>query len=580
MKKVWLSGSDDNPGVEITRDLTTEVLGIVAQRGAGKTYTARAVCEAMLELNEHVVVFDPIGVWHGMRSEPNGESGGFPILIGGGAHGDFSISRTNGVQIAKWCLEQKVSMILDLSDLTSDAAMRQFVTDFLNTLYDELRAVRHRMHIFFDEADMFAPQRVDGSQAKMVGAMNKAARRGRARGMGMTFITQRSAVINKDVFSQISTMAVLQLRGTNDRKVVKELIDSWAGKEKTDAVMKDLAALQQGEMFWCKGKEVTRTKANPIKTFDSSRTPGPDELPVMADTKDERFESMGESLKLLLSGEAEADDDDFEDDLEEVIEDAPSKRKTRQSSKRSHPSDRDTAQSVVTSSEPPPWAIDLLNRIAKVEATLQVAGTAFTAGNKVFASEVPQPDAAKEPTLFAPPEPRTEPGPETAKPLQSPLHGTLECKILSVLHTLQIHGVSPDYAVHFAGMAYNSAEQRKFQRTYDSLITDRGLVKPNGELNDRVFDMFPAVRELTSIELATLFADNSYFNPDRQLLLYIAMNGPTQQSMLIRKTTATLSDIDSFKTRMLSRSFIVVRNRATLDLPDQFRQVIQPLCPM
>jgi DNA helicase HerA-like ATPase len=73
------------------------------------------------------------------------------------------------------------------------------MTPFLETLY---RLNREAMHLFVDEADSIAPQKPFGEEARMLGAMEDVVRRGGIRGIGTTLITQRPAVINKNVLTQ------------------------------------------------------------------------------------------------------------------------------------------------------------------------------------------------------------------------------------------------------------------------------------------------------------------------------------------------------------------------------------------
>lgn len=57
-------------------DFVTRTLAIVAIRGAGKTVAATVLAEEMAEAGLPWIAFDPIGVWWGLRVNPDGSPGG------------------------------------------------------------------------------------------------------------------------------------------------------------------------------------------------------------------------------------------------------------------------------------------------------------------------------------------------------------------------------------------------------------------------------------------------------------------------------------------------------------------------
>jgi DNA helicase HerA-like ATPase len=83
--------------------------------------------------------------------------------------------------------------------------MIRFMVAFAETLY---RLNREAVHLFVDEADAFAPQarNYGGDENRMLGAMEDIVRRGRKRGIGCTLITQRPAVLNKNVLTQCEVL--------------------------------------------------------------------------------------------------------------------------------------------------------------------------------------------------------------------------------------------------------------------------------------------------------------------------------------------------------------------------------------
>lgn len=184
-------------------DLAGETIAILAKRGAGKTNTATVLVEELVAANVQTVIVDPVGAWWGIRSSAAGERGaGLAIPIIGGQHGDVELEQTAGQLIADVVVGSGQSMLLDLSDFPSKGAVNRFVTDFAERLYRRKARASSLLHLVLEEADEFAPQRGQADTARMRGAIEQIVRRGRSRGLGVTLITQRSAVLNKDVLTQ------------------------------------------------------------------------------------------------------------------------------------------------------------------------------------------------------------------------------------------------------------------------------------------------------------------------------------------------------------------------------------------
>ncbi|MEX2267975.1 MAG: DUF87 domain-containing protein, partial [Acidimicrobiia bacterium] len=158
----------------------TQTLAILAKRGAGKTYTAKVLAEELLAAALPLVVLDPVGVWWGLRAGADGSpDGGYPITILGGDHGDLPLEVDAGATIADLVVDERVSVVLDLSSFRKGES-RRFVTSFAERLYHRNREA---LHVIVDEADAFAPQRSPkGDEARLLGAMEDLVRRGRARG--------------------------------------------------------------------------------------------------------------------------------------------------------------------------------------------------------------------------------------------------------------------------------------------------------------------------------------------------------------------------------------------------------------
>lgn len=215
---------------ELPVGLFNKRLALLAMQGAGKTYTAGVIEEEMLDYlirqgnsNAKLIIFDPVGAHWGIREK-------FPIHIVGGKHGDIDIDTEAGHKFADLSNKYNLSILFDLSKVSQDEAI-QFVTDFSDRIYE---LTDTPTHIIYEEADMFAPQRPTSSKHKLsLAALDSIVRRGRGRGLGTTLITQRPAVLSKNVLTQVDASIILNISGETDLKTIREYLDS-AGLNKKD----------------------------------------------------------------------------------------------------------------------------------------------------------------------------------------------------------------------------------------------------------------------------------------------------------------------------------------------------------
>lgn len=259
-------------GIKIPQEAVTETFAILAKRGKGKTYTASVMAEEMIGRGLPVLIIDPLGVWWGLRSSANGTRSGLPVVIFGGQHADVPLTEGAGELIADVVVDERIPAIIDLSDL-SKSARRRFMAPFLERLYHRNR---EPLHVFIDEADMFAPQRAQADGLAVLGAMEDLQRRGRARGIGTTLITQRPAVLHKDVLTQAEVLIVLGMTGPQDIRAIDEWVHQHADQDAAAKVKGSLPGLDVGEAWvWSPSwlNVLQRVKIRKRRTFDSSATP-------------------------------------------------------------------------------------------------------------------------------------------------------------------------------------------------------------------------------------------------------------------------------------------------------------------
>ncbi len=276
---------------------------IVGTTGSGKTYAAGTIVERVLQTKGRVVIIDPLGVWYGLRLRPDGITPSqFNPIIFGGRHGDLPITEHSGGIIGETVAGMAESCIVDLTGLGTKNGERKFMLAFLTSLYR--KANGEPVHLVMDEADMFAPQRLDdkeGEAAKLLGIVETIVRRGRIKGFIPWLITQRPAVLNKNVLSQADALVAMKLTGEHDRMAIKGWIEGNADPAMAKEVLGSLASKQQGQgLVWIPGRGILDHAAFPMKTtFDSSRTPKRGEKKSTATLKPIDLGSLKERLSSI-----------------------------------------------------------------------------------------------------------------------------------------------------------------------------------------------------------------------------------------------------------------------------------------
>lgn len=265
-------------GLSLGMDAVTKTYAILAQRRKGKTYTANVMAEEMVKVGIPWVALDPTGAWWGLRAGKDGGSkGGLPVYVFGGQHGDLPLEETSGKVIADLVVDQPGHYILDVSEFPSKAAQRRFATDFGERLFQRKAKKREVVHVFIDEADLFVPQKIPKGHEKMVGIYEEIVRRGGIRGIGTTMISQRSAIVNKNVLEQLDALIILRIVGPRDQKAILEFVEAEGDEDEVAELKATIKRLKLGEAwFWEPGSEppiFLKVQIRERRTFNSSATP-------------------------------------------------------------------------------------------------------------------------------------------------------------------------------------------------------------------------------------------------------------------------------------------------------------------
>lgn len=271
-------------------DVVTQTLAVLAKRRAGKSYLARRFAEQLYKAKQQIVILDPKGDWWGVRSSSDGKGPGLAIVIFGGARGDVPLQPHSGQLVAELIVRERLSALLDLSDMRKHERAT-FCADFLETLYRLKNEERYRtaLMLIVDEADAIAPQQTKnlgvrgGDVERALGAIEDVVRRGGQRGLGCMLVTQRSAVLNKNVLTQSEILITLRTIAPQDLDAMQAWIDVHGTDEQRKTLRASLPALPIGQAWvWSPGWPTDeglfeRIEVLPIETYDSFATPKPGE---------------------------------------------------------------------------------------------------------------------------------------------------------------------------------------------------------------------------------------------------------------------------------------------------------------
>jgi hypothetical protein len=268
-------------GFRLPIDAVTQTFALLARRGQGKSHTASVLIEEMAGLGLPVIAIDPVGALWGLSRGRDGVSSGLEgITVLGGDHGEEPIALPEARAVAAMVLDrvQDGPIVLDVSHLRIDD-QKVFVRHFLEELFhlQGMEGRRMPLHLVVDESDMFAPQMPMGEiDRNCLNALEACVRRGRSRGIGVTLISQRSSVVNKNVLTQTECLIVFQTTSPQDRDAIDEWIRMHGDASRRKILLQSLAKLPRGTAWiwspaWLKCFE--RVKIRQRRTFDSSATP-------------------------------------------------------------------------------------------------------------------------------------------------------------------------------------------------------------------------------------------------------------------------------------------------------------------
>ena len=295
---------DADRTIELHEDAVTQGFALLARRRSGKSYLAGVMMENFAERGDPFVVLDPVSAHWGIRYKVNKEGlpigpSDYQILLVGGEHGDADLNPKGGKLLAQIIVDTNISTVIDLS-LSSMTERKLFVVDFAHELFKLNKTPRH---LFIEEAQEFCSQVPRFEEQKQVlGAMERLITEGGGRGLGFTLISQRPALVNKNVLTQIDNLFVLRITGPQDKKAVSEWFENNIADESSlDKVVSGLAAMKPGTA-WLVSPEwldtMVQFNVRERMTYHAGRTPKHGEKPV--NVKQYKVGEVAKKFKDLL----------------------------------------------------------------------------------------------------------------------------------------------------------------------------------------------------------------------------------------------------------------------------------------
>jgi uncharacterized protein len=260
------------PGVDLPLDAATESVGILGQRGSGKSNVAVVFAEEEWKAGIPWVAIDPKGDWYGIRSSADGKGPGLPIPVFGGLHGDVPLEPSSGLYVADLLVDQMLTAVLDISRF-SVGEMSTFLIAFCHRLFDRHQADPHVRTVIFEEAHRYIAQAVTSATAALKEAAAKIPLEGRAFGLGSLAPSQRSSRLHKDVLTQFSIMIAMR----SPAKLDRDAIGGWVEEHGVaKELLGSLPGLDNGEgWLWSPHylHRADRVRFRRRETFDSGATP-------------------------------------------------------------------------------------------------------------------------------------------------------------------------------------------------------------------------------------------------------------------------------------------------------------------
>lgn len=163
----------------------------------------------------------------------------------GERHADVALDDTVGAALGWLIGARPLACVVELSEFGSAAARRRFMTGFAEALYE---TNMEPLHLVQDEADLWAPQRPLPEANMLLGRTEEIVRRARVRGFIPWLITQRPAIVHKDVLSQADILIAMKRTSSQDCDAGGGWIEGQVDRAEGRRILADLPKLSRAAL--------------------------------------------------------------------------------------------------------------------------------------------------------------------------------------------------------------------------------------------------------------------------------------------------------------------------------------------
>ena len=221
-----MSGDRRNEWIVVTEDAKTvpviEILTgrgfVTGKSGSGKSNTAGVIAEELLESGYNILIVDTEGEYFGLKER-------YELLhVGGDEFADVEVSPSHAKKIAEIAIKRNMPVILDVSGYFDSADAEALITNVLEHIYHLEKEERKPFLIMVEEMQEYLPQQGGGTE--LAELLERIAKRGRKRGLGICGMSQRPSSVDKDFITQCDWMVWHRLTWETDINVVRNILGS------------------------------------------------------------------------------------------------------------------------------------------------------------------------------------------------------------------------------------------------------------------------------------------------------------------------------------------------------------------
>ncbi len=213
----WIVVTEDAKTLPVIEILTGRGF-ITGKSGSGKSNSASVIAEELLESGYNLLIVDTEGEYFGLKER-------FEVLhVGGDEFADVRVGPSHAEKVAEIAIKRNMPVILDVSGYDDTGDSRQLITDVLAHLYHLEKSERKPFLVMVEEMQEYLPQQGGGDELAQL--LERIAKRGRKRGLGICGMSQRPSSVDKDFITQCDWMIWHRLTWETDINVVRNILGS------------------------------------------------------------------------------------------------------------------------------------------------------------------------------------------------------------------------------------------------------------------------------------------------------------------------------------------------------------------